>query len=418
MRMDSHMGPLRGSIGHVVALSFAVAMVLGGGWASSAAGASEEQASRGPKDARQSCSSSSDESPAHHGEDRPARGRSLGHRQRAAATVRPAASSGRGSRDGCPEGEPSRPGSGAEGDADDDQVDASRSDPSQADAPANEHQRPAAGTMGSSGAGDERSTNSSGVRYDGRRGDAPARPNAAPGNASSNNTKAGGAGEADGVPSSSGTDDAATTGSGEADGTGSPAIGSEGRNGGSSGGSSVGGGSNRRRSSGGGGASSGGHGGGRGGGHGNAPRGGAGGAGGGTSGPAGVSSGDPDTPAGFRIAPVGPPKGRRALDPGTGVPGIRWASFRTPGVALAASPAIPTLAAGAPSAARAAPTATGTATVHTTAGVPAGPLARTGEETSASVFLATMLILVGAVLRRSGHHVSLRDSRVAAETPS
>lgn len=377
--MDSHRGATRWPIGHVAALSLAALLALSGGWAPSAAGASEERASRGPKDERQECA--------------------------------------------CPDRSPRHTGTKAEADPDDRPAGASRSDPAEADAPANGNQRPAAGSMGSSRTGDEGSSTSSGVRYDGRRGGAPTRPNGTGASTSGNETKVGGASGADGASSTDGAGDPDTAGVSEDDGAGSPSTGSGGGNRGSSGGSSVGGGSNRRRSSGGGGASTGGRGGGRGAGHGTAPRGGAGDAGGGSSGagrgtggPAGMSSGDPGWPAGFRFAPASPPRGRTGFDGGTGVPGVRWASFRAPGVVLVASPGIPGMAAAVPSPARAALAATGRAAERTVAGTPAGPLARTGEETSASVFLALMLILAGAVLRRTGRSFSLREQPGARHT--
>jgi hypothetical protein len=77
-------------------------------------------------------------------------------------------------------------------------------------------------------------------------------------------------------------------------------------------------------------------------------------------------------------------------------------------VALVASPDLRTAAVALPAATAATPAAPGPATGPAAAGAPAAPLARTGGEISASAVLAILLILSGALLRRTGRSSALR----------
>lgn len=115
----------------------------------------------------------------------------------------------------------------------------------------------------------------------------------------------------------------------------------------------------------------------------------------------GASGGGTDGAAGIRFAPASPPGARTGSHSGDGVPRISWAAFRAPGIALAGSPGTHTPAAALPSTATAVLAASDSSEPPTGAAA-AAPLARTGDESGASIALATTLILAGAVLRRTG----------------
>jgi hypothetical protein len=346
----------------IITLFFLLVMAVSGVWEPSSAGATGEsdlRPSRGPKRTERSCSTG--ESREQDGDNGSSRNHRLGYRHRSAATVQPAANSGRDSRSDCPDDEPRAAASG-----DGEQADDRWADPSASDSP----EPPDSGSEGEARApGSPASGVPSGSTADAGSGAGRGADSDGPSGARSQALDTGRSGAPPGhdasAPSSSGNTNAGGAGSGGASGGGS----SRGSSGGARG------------------AFSGGRG--RGTGGGSSPSGSAGAGPGGTKrGPA--PSGGTGGPAGFRVAPAGPPSGRNRLAVGVAVPAIAWGSLRAPKAALTSSPGILNPAVALPS------TAAAAAAVG-----PPGPLPRTGSELSPSALLALVLLVVGRVLRRT-----------------
>ena len=341
-----------------VTLFFVLVMAVSGVWVPSSAGAvdeSEPRPSRGPKRTEQSCSAG--ESREHDSDDGPRRGHRLG-RHRSAAPVQPAAYSGGGSRNGCPDDEPSGAASGSDEQADD------RAGPGASDSPeprdlGSEDERRSPSSPASSGGPSGRPANAG----------SPASNSAgsnAPGSDRSQASDNGGSGAGDDVSPGSSSGNTNAGGGGGASGDGGSSRGpASGARGGSSGGRGTGGGRS-------------------------VPSGSVGAGPGGTKG-APAPSGGNGGPAGFRVAPAGPPSGRDRLAIGVAVPAMAWGSLRAPKAALTSSPGILTPVVALPS----------TAEATTAAVVPSRPLPRTGSEISPSAVLALVLLGLGKVLRRT-----------------
>lgn len=409
-RTDSHLGcsdavpvppsgatAVRSPAGWLVAPSVSVMMALGGVWAPSPAGAAgppdgrataqspapagspegdapwpRSPASRGPKAVDGSCSR--DESPEQDTSDRPAHHRRLGDRQRPAATVHTAAGSGRDWRD-CPDGQPRGPASGGDVNAEDHRAGAGASGRPQSGDHRSDDQRPAAVSHTSQGPGTSRPDAGSGA---GRRADSKSSTSSSWA-ADDSGSQTGDDGSSRSAPVSDDTNAGGASGGGMSDRPGNSAR---------AGGRGKGG---ARRSPGGGGSSRGPSGGGT--------FGGGRGYGSGSSG-GGAGSGGP---SGFRIAPGGPPAPRHGQGGADAFPGTISRFFIAPGAALMSSPGIGIPAVLLPvSAGTAAAAASRPATLPAAVGGPAGPIARTGRESSASAMLAIVLILVGGALRRTG----------------
>ena len=450
--LPSRRGPVRPSAGRLLALSFPVVMALNGVSPPSAAGAqgpdgpaaSESRApggspadaaslrlptSRGPKTERWCSPHATGEQ---YGDDRPTGGRGFGYRHRSAGTLRPAASPDGHSRDDCPDDEPRRAASRGDERPDDGRADARPADPRASGNTRSQDERPAAGSKPSGGPDESRpgpasgnsrradSDNQSGRSRAFDTGGTRADDHGSPGSSragehgpSGSSGAGGGTGDPPGVSLSAGHGGGSAPGGGRSTGGPGSEYGAGSGGGGTgpsvavsrrgSGDSSGGpaGGPSGRPSGGRDGAFSGGNGGG-------SRRGAGAGPGGTGSGPGAGSGGPP----GFRIAPGDPPSGRNGSGGADGVPGIAWTSFpaRVSGPAVRSSGAA-LLASGPATAA-----ASRSPTVHPAVRAPAGPLARTGGDISASAVLAFTLMLGGSGLRRTGRQTRARGLKPRRRT--
>jgi len=414
-------------LGRRVTLAFSVLIVLSAlgpapradaapGDGRGAQGDSDEYATRAPKDAEPSCSSGRSVARDSNGDGRSGERADLG-RQRAAAPIRPAASAGGDSESGCP-GE--RRGAGSRRAAGDDHRVEAESHASDADGNTNERRRSAdtaepnddSSMNTPRGAGDGSAERRTTGGYEGRRSGSPAAGGSgAPGarTQTSPSSNRGSDSRPAPSPASSGTNSGAPVGSGSGD-TGAAASSPSGSNGEGepSGASASPGGSDGRSSSG---THTGGRRSGAGAGNSGAARREGGPA---TNGTPGASGGGNGNPGGVRFSPAAPPRTRSGSDSGDGVPRITWAAFRAPGIALVAGPGTQPPAVVLPSTTAAVLGATDTTTEPLATAAPAGPLARTGGDATASTALALTLILLGGVLRRTSRPRSAGRQRALA----